>query len=47
MVGAYILLAAIPVALWLGMELDARKHRVREIERRRRARKGYMSTWGR
>ena len=32
----YLVLAAIPVVLWLAMELDARKHGTQERARRRR-----------
>jgi hypothetical protein len=32
----YLVLAAIPIALWLAMELDARKHGTREMARRKR-----------
>lgn len=39
---ALLFLAAIPVVLWVGLELDARKHGAREAARRKRARKGYI-----
>lgn len=37
---ALALIAAVPVVLWLCMELDARKHGAREAARRKR--KGYL-----
>jgi hypothetical protein len=36
MIGVYLLLAAVPVVLWLCMELDARRHSARELARRKR-----------